>query len=284
MVNHTKAFYKKQKKRKLRLEQKRLLKEAARNEKKKQIEIQEKLRLEEKHLLKESRHNRNLKRKREKYKAMKNANGAEYQSYLEEQKIYRKKYKLKKAKDKEERVIEFLGKRNWRKIKVEGKRDNYYVVDDGHIYNERLKEIGYTYPSGYAATSFGMIHRIIWEAFKGKIPEGYEIDHINTVRNDNRLENLRLVTHKGNCNNSLSIEHYKQHNKTVDRTYLKKFTITHFTKYYDIVQTDLENNIIAKYKTTKDIPYKYGRSMIYDAIKGKLKTAYGCFWKAKIKG
>lgn len=284
MVNHTKYFYKKQKKRKLRLEKKRLLKESARNEKKKQREIQEKLRLEEKRLLKEYRHKRKLKRNREKYNAIKNANGTEYKSYLETQKIFRKKYKLKKAKDKEARVIAFLGKRNWRKIKVEGKRDSYYVVDDGHIYNERLKEIGYTYPSGYVATSFGMIHRLIWEAFKGKIPEGYEIDHINTVRNDNRLENLRLVTHKENCNNSLSIEHYKRSNKAVDRTYLKTFARKHFTKYYDIVQMDLDNNIIAKYKTTKGIPSKYVRSVIYGAINGKLKTAYGCFWNAKIKG
>lgn len=253
MVKHTKAFYVKQKQR----------------------EIQEKLRLEEKRILKESTYNRKLKRQREKYKTIKNSNDAEYQSYLEYQKEYRKKYKLKKAKDKEERVIAFLGERNWRKIKFEGRKGSYYVVDDGHIYKENGKEIGNTQSNGYVVSNLGCIHKIIWEAFKGKIPKGYEIDHINTVRNDNRLENLRLVTHKENCNNPLSIEHYKQSNKTVDRTYL--------TKYYDILQMDLENNIIAKYKTTKDIPSKYGIVMVYNAINGKCKTAYGYIWKAKIK-
>ena len=261
MVNHTKAFYIKHKER----------------------EIQKKLRLEEKRMLKESAYKRKLKRKREKYKAIKNTNDAEYQSYLEYQKEYQRIYREKQKKLKEERVIACLGKRNWKKIKVEGKKYSYYVVDDGHIYTESLKEIGNADSNGYIETSFGMIHRIIWETFKGKIPEGYEIDHINTIRNDNRLENLRLLTHKENCNNPLSIEHYKQHNKTVDRAYLKGVVRTDLIKYYDIVQIDLKNNVIAKYKTTKDIPSKYRRVMIYKAINGKYKTAYGCIWKAKIK-
>ena len=40
-----------------------------------------------------------------------------------------------------------------------------------------------------------MAHRIIWEAVVGKIPEGMQIDHINHDRSDNRMENLRVVTH-----------------------------------------------------------------------------------------
>ena len=50
-------------------------------------------------------------------------------------------------------------------------------------------------------------HRLIWETFVGEIPEGYEIDHINTVRDDNRLENLRCVTPKENSNNELTLKH-----------------------------------------------------------------------------
>lgn len=259
MVKHTKAFYIKQKER----------------------EIQKKLREEEKRMLKESAYKRRLKRLREKYKAMKDANEAEYQSYLENQRIYREKCRLKKVKDREERVISFLGKRNWKKINVEGK-GSYYIVDDGHIYKENGKEIGSVNSCGYVVISHVLMHRLIWETFKGKIPEGYEIDHINTIRTDNRLENLRLVSHKENCNNPLSIEHYKQHNKTVDRAYLAKYHAS-LTKYYDIVQMDLKNNIIAKYNTTEDIPSKYDKSSIYRTINGRQKTAYGCIWKAKIK-
>jgi hypothetical protein len=37
------------------------------------------------------------------------------------------------------------------------------------------------------------LHRWIWEQIFGPIPDGWEIDHINGVRTDNRLENLRCV-------------------------------------------------------------------------------------------
>lgn len=37
------------------------------------------------------------------------------------------------------------------------------------------------------------LHRWIWEQIFGSIPVGWEIDHINGVRTDNRLENLRCI-------------------------------------------------------------------------------------------
>ena len=50
------------------------------------------------------------------------------------------------------------------------------------------------------------VHRLVWEAFNSPIPDGYEIDHINTIRYDNRLVNLRLVTSKENSNNPKTVE------------------------------------------------------------------------------
>lgn len=46
------------------------------------------------------------------------------------------------------------------------------------------------------------IHRVIWRMLVGEIPEGMQIDHINQVKNDNRIENLRLVTNAENKRNS----------------------------------------------------------------------------------
>lgn len=57
---------------------------------------------------------------------------------------------------------------------------------------------------------FFKYHRVIWYYFNGEIPEGYEIDHINGDRADNRLENLRIVTHTENVNNPLTIERIKK--------------------------------------------------------------------------
>lgn len=45
-----------------------------------------------------------------------------------------------------------------------------------------------------------LVHRLVYEAFNGKIPEGYEVNHINEDKTDNRLENLNLMTRKENVN------------------------------------------------------------------------------------
>ena len=45
---------------------------------------------------------------------------------------------------------------------------------------------------------------LVFEAFNGPIPEGKELDHANGVRTDNRLENLRAVSHLENCRNPIS--------------------------------------------------------------------------------
>jgi len=47
-----------------------------------------------------------------------------------------------------------------------------------------------------------MVHRIIWEMEVGDIPEGMVIDHINHIRSDNRISNLRAVTVLENTRNA----------------------------------------------------------------------------------
>ena len=43
-----------------------------------------------------------------------------------------------------------------------------------------------------------LTHRFIYECFNGIIPEGLVIDHINNIRDDNRLCNLQLLTPQQN--------------------------------------------------------------------------------------
>ncbi len=55
------------------------------------------------------------------------------------------------------------------------------------------------------------VHRLVWMAWVGEIPKGYEIDHL-ADRSDNNLDHLRMVNHKTNCNNPSSIKRYRESN------------------------------------------------------------------------
>ena len=41
-------------------------------------------------------------------------------------------------------------------------------------------------------------HRFVYEVFKGPIPHCLEIDHINSIKTDNRIKNLQLLNHRKN--------------------------------------------------------------------------------------
>ena len=43
-----------------------------------------------------------------------------------------------------------------------------------------------------------LVHVLVWEAFNGPVPDGYEINHINCVRDDNSLDNLSIMSHYDN--------------------------------------------------------------------------------------
>lgn len=57
---------------------------------------------------------------------------------------------------------------------------------------------GCEHESGYLQYTFDgitmRVHRFIWTCFNGGIPEGHEINHINSIKTDNRLENLECIS------------------------------------------------------------------------------------------
>ena len=100
--------------------------------------------------------------------------------------------------------------------------NNYFNYKDGILYwnhrENKSKQVNTKFankPAGYK-TSTGYYevrvdnkryktHRIIYLMFNGYIPE--EVDHINNIRSDNRIENLRAATSLTNKFNSLMPKH-----------------------------------------------------------------------------
>jgi len=66
------------------------------------------------------------------------------------------------------------------------------------------KEAGYLNNQGYRQIGIKgvdyLAHRLVWLHHYGSEPSNF-LDHINNVRNDNRIENLRKASNAENCRN-----------------------------------------------------------------------------------
>lgn len=84
-------------------------------------------------------------------------------------------------------------------------QDHFTYHKDGTITrDDRMNSNGSYDKDGYLIikikTHQFKAHRVIWVLFNGEFPEG-ELDHINRIRDDNRIENLRKATRSLNCLN-----------------------------------------------------------------------------------
>lgn len=107
------------------------------------------------------------------------------------------------------------------------------------------------------------IHRLIAEAFIPNPENKPCIDHINTIRDDNRIENLRWCTQKENLNNPISIEKQKEVQGT---------PTLQFSKDGRLIK--LWNSIIDAERT---LGFSHGN--ICRCCKGTYKTLGGYIWK-----
>jgi hypothetical protein len=79
----------------------------------------------------------------------------------------------------------------------------YWRVDRGHT--TKAGDIaGCLHHNGYVVITIEkrqyQAHRLVWLYVHGKYPDA-QIDHINNIRSDNRITNLRQATQAENCQN-----------------------------------------------------------------------------------
>ena len=92
--------------------------------------------------------------------------------------------------------------------------DDYYISNKGRCWNIKNKRfVGSKQKNGYIRASLYnessqhafLIHRLVLQYFGPPQPEGMnEVDHINHIRDDNRIENLRYVNTSENHKNRTS--------------------------------------------------------------------------------
>lgn len=126
-------------------------------------------------------------------------------------------------------------------------------VEAGKVYAAGgSASLGWRDNTGYLRVCAGKnsfaAHRIIWESVHGKIAEGFEIDHINNVRDDNRISNLRLATKSNNAANR------KKHNGNVP---LKGVTIHKCGKFQASLKLGGKFIYLGLYETAEEAHAAY---------------------------
>lgn len=168
-------------------------------------------------------------------------------------------------------------------------------VEDTSKLKSKILKPSYTY--GYLKVSLSKegkqrylkVHRLVAEAFIPNPDNKPDIDHINTIRDDNRVENLRWVTKKENNNNELSRKHNS--NRQKERTGEKNsFYGKHHTEEAkkrmseskpkkSVVQLTLDLKLIKIWECTRDTNKEgYNHAHVIKCCNGKSKTHKGYKW------
>jgi len=81
----------------------------------------------------------------------------------------------------------------------------------------------------------------------GEKPEGYQTDHINSIRTDNRLENLQYITPQQNT----------QKRKTMNGRNVKGYSLTKNGKYDAQIKVDYKTFHLGAYDTEEEARQAY---------------------------
>lgn len=134
------------------------------------------------------------------------------------------------------------------------------------------------------------VHILVAKAFIPNTENKHCIDHINTIRTDNRIENLRWVTHHENTQNPITLKHIKDACATkecIEKQIATKTSINSTSAPHIVYQYTKDGIFVAEYRSVSDAARAVvdgtsaGNSNICKAIDNPNKSAYGYKWYSK---
>lgn len=122
-------------------------------------------------------------------------------------------------------------------------------------------------------------HRLVAQTFIPNPNSKPEVDHINTKRDDNRIENLRWATLKENQNNSLTQKKRSDSMKGDKHPMYGKLGKTN-PNSKPVYQVSMDGNIIRKWNALSEAERQTGtdESSISRCCQGKLNSSGGFRW------
>lgn len=184
-------------------------------------------------------------------------------------------------------------KETWKQISG----TTYLVSDLGRVHNTKtdttlkpwFSSTGYPFVgiSVSGAMKKRPIHRLVAEAFIPNPENKPCIDHINTITTDNRVENLRWVTHEENSQNPITIKRLKRTTfKAGDnnpKTMTGKFGL--LSPVARPVLQMLKGNVIREFECAREAMRETGIDCgsITKCCRKQRKTAGGYGWAYKQK-
>jgi len=123
--------------------------------------------------------------------------------------------------------------------------DQYIYYENGNIFSKKLnRNIKTSNKDGYKRVWLNgkkyLLHRVLYEKFIGIIPDKMVVDHINNIRDDNRLENLQLLTYKDNTRKQL-----KRKDNTSGHTGISKNGNNWQVRIYDNDNKNIRKNFVS---------------------------------------